>query len=294
MKASAFFFEKKKQKTFAPLSRESSDSPRQRSQKFFVSFFQKRNASFLIPWLVPLVLLALWELLTTSGLVPARKLPAPHAVILAGWRLLRSGELPQDVAVSTLRAAAGFLIGGTLGFAFGLAAGISRLAEDLFDGTLQMLRMVPHLALIPLIIVWFGIGESAKVFLVAVGVFFPIYYNTYHGIRTIDAGLLEMARVQGLRGPALFTQVIFPGALPSILVGVRYGLGIMWLTLIVAETIAGNSGIGFMTMNAREFMQTDIVVLGILLYAVLGKLIDSVARWTERRALAWHPSFSRA
>jgi sulfonate transport system permease protein len=132
------------------------------------------------------------------------------------------------------------------------------------------------------------------VFLVAVGVFFPIYYNTYHGIRTIDAGLLEMARVQGLSGTALFREVILPGALPSILVGIRYALGIMWLTLIVAETIAGNSGIGFMTMNAREFMQTDVVVLGILLYAVLGKLIDMVARFIEREALAWHPSFSQA
>jgi sulfonate transport system permease protein len=243
---------------------------------------------------VPVGLLLAWEVLSASGLVPVRKLPAPHAVLLAGWTMLKSGELPRDALVSTLRAATGFAIGGSLGFAFGLAAGISRLAENLFDGSLQMLRMVPHLALIPLVIVWFGIGEESKVFLVAVGVFFPIYYNTYHGIRTIDAGLLEMARVQGLRGPALFATVIFPGALPSILVGVRYGLGIMWLTLIVAETIAGNSGIGFMTMNAREFMQTDIVVLGILLYAVLGKLIDSFARWVEREALAWHPSFSRA
>jgi sulfonate transport system permease protein len=254
----------------------------------------RRAFAPLIPWLVPVGLLLAWEALSASGLVPARKLPPPHAVLLAGWTLLRSGELPRDALVSTLRAATGFAIGGALGFAFGLAAGISRLAENLFDGSLQMLRMVPHLALIPLVIVWFGIGEESKVFLVAVGVFFPIYYNTYHGIRTIDAGLLEMARVQGLRGPALFAAVIFPGALPSILVGVRYGLGIMWLTLIVAETIAGNSGIGFMTMNAREFMQTDIVVLGILLYAVLGKLIDSLARWIEREALAWHPSFSRA
>ncbi len=248
----------------------------------------------LVPWLVPVALLLLWELLTSSGLVPARKLPPPHAVLLAGWTLLRSGELPQDVLVSATRAAVGFVIGGSLGFAFGLAAGISRLAEDMVDGALQMLRMVPHLALIPLVIVWFGIGESAKVFLVAVGVFFPIYYNTYHGIRTIDSGLLEMARIQGLRGWSLFREVILPGALPSILVGVRYALGIMWLTLIVAETIAGNSGIGFMTMNAREFMQTDVVVLGILLYAVLGKLIDSFARWIEREALSWHPSFSRA
>jgi sulfonate transport system permease protein len=220
--------------------------------------------------------------------------PAPHSVVIAFWAMLQSGELLRDVFVSTLRAATGFAIGGGLGFVFGLSAGISKLAENLFDGTLQMLRMVPHLALIPLVIVWFGIGESAKVFLVACGVFFPIYYNTYHGIRTIDSGLLEMARIQGLRGYALFSQVIFPGALPSILVGVRYALGIMWLTLIVAETIAGNSGIGFMTMNAREFMQTDVVLLGILLYAALGKLIDSFARWVEKGALAWHPSFGAA
>ena len=247
-----------------------------------------------ITWIVPMLLLGTWEILSGAGLISARKLPAPHTVLIAGWAMLQSGELLRDVAVSTLRAASGFVIGGALGFAFGLAAGISKLAEDLFDGALQMLRMVPHLALIPLVILWFGIDESAKVFLVAFGVFFPIYYNTYHGIRTIDAGLLEMARIQGLNGWGLFRSVIFPGALPSILVGVRYALGIMWLTLIVAETIAGNSGIGFMTMNAREFMQTDVVLLGILLYALLGKLIDVAARSIERNALAWHPSFSRA
>jgi len=248
----------------------------------------------LLTWLVPVIAVLIWEALSASGLVPARKLPSPHSVVLAFWEMLKSGELLQDVFVSTLRAATGFLIGGVLGFVFGLTAGISRLAERLFDGTLQMLRMVPHLALIPLVIVWFGIGESAKVFLVACGVFFPIYYNTYHGIRGIDSGLLEMARVQGLGPAALFREVIFPGALPSILVGVRYSLGIMWLTLIVAETIAGNSGIGYMTMNAREFMQTDVVVLGILLYAALGKLIDSAARWVEKGTLAWHPTFGQA
>jgi len=263
-------------------------------------FFEKRrspsggNQKTFIPWLVPIAVVLIWEALTATGVVPARKMPSPHSVIKAFWEMAQSGELVRDVAVSTLRAATGFVIGGALGFAFGLAAGISRGAESLFDSTLQMLRMVPHLALIPLVIVWFGIGESAKIFLVACGVFFPIYYNTYHGIRTIDAGLLEMARIQGLRGYSLFSMVIFPGALPSILVGVRYALGIMWLTLIVAETIAGNSGIGFMTMNAREFMQTDVVLLGIILYALLGVLIDTGARWIEREALAWHPSFARA
>ncbi len=259
---------------------------------------QKRTKKLLLDaattWVVPVAIIVLWQIASSTHMIPQRKLPSPVSVISAGYRLARSGELPRDVLVSTARAATGFAIGGTLGFIFGLAAGISRLAENLFDGALQMLRMVPHLALIPLVIVWFGIGESAKIFLVAVGVFFPIYYNTYHGIRTIDAGLLEMAKIQRLRGASLFWDVILPGALPSILVGMRYALGIMWLTLIVAETIAGNSGIGFMTMNAREFMQTDIVVLGILLYAILGKLIDLLARQIERTALSWHPSFSPA
>ncbi len=247
-----------------------------------------------LSWAVPLFLAAAWEIASSTGLIPPHKLPPPHRVVLAGWHMLLKGELIRDVLVSTGRAAAGFAIGGGLGFAFGLLAGVSRTAETTVDSSLQMLRMVPHLALIPLVILWFGIGEAAKIFLVALGVFFPIYYNTYHGIRGIDVGLLEMARIQGLGKYALFREVIFPGALPSILVGLRYGLGIMWLTLIVAETIAGNAGIGFMTMNAREFMQTDVVLLGIVLYALLGKLIDVGARSVEGRALAWHPSFGNS
>ena len=138
---------------------------------------------------------------------------------------------------------------------------------------------------------WFGIDEEAKIFLVAIGTAFPIYLNTFHGIRTVDAGLIEMARVYGLGSFALFWRVILPGALPSILVGMRYALGIMWLTLIVAETISATSGIGYMTMNAREFLQTDIVVLGIIVYALLGKLADALTRAVETRALAWHPAY---
>ena len=176
-------------------------------------------------------------------------------------------------------------------FALGFLNGLGPLASQLSDTTLQMIRNVPHLALIPLVILWFGIDESAKLFLVALGVFFPIYQNTYHGVRTIDAGLAEMGRAYGLGGWEFFRQVILPGATPSILVGLRYALGFMWLTLIVAETISSSSGIGYMTMNAREFLQTDIVVLGIVIYALLGKLADSATRWLERRWLAWHPAY---
>jgi sulfonate transport system permease protein len=153
---------------------------------------------------------------------------------------------------------------------------------------------VPHLALIPLVILWFGIDESAKIFLVALGTLFPIYLNTYHGIRNVDPALVEMARSYGLSGFSLFWQVILPGALPSILVGVRFALGFMWLTLIVAETISASSGIGYLAMNAREFLQTDVVVLAILMYAVLGKLADLAARGLERVWLRWHPAYQVA
>jgi sulfonate transport system permease protein len=152
---------------------------------------------------------------------------------------------------------------------------------------------VPHLAIIPLVILWFGIAEEAKIFLVAIGVLFPIYLNTYHGVRNVDPGLIEMGRVYGLSRLALFTRVILPGAMPSILIGLRYALGIMWLTLIVAETISASSGLGYMTMNAREFLQTDIVLLGIIVYALLGKLADTLTRWLEQYALAWHPNYQK-
>lgn len=189
------------------------------------------------------------------------------------------------------RALIGFSIGGSLGLILGLISGLSRWGERLLDTSIQMLRNVPHLALIPLVILWFGIDESAKIFLVALGTLFPIYINTWHGIRNIDRGLVEMARSYGLSGIPLFIHVILPGALPSIMVGVRFALGLMWLTLIVAETISANSGIGYLAMNAREFLQTDVVVVAIILYALLGKLADVSAQLLERLWLRWNPAY---
>ncbi|MGC2086263.1 MAG: ABC transporter permease subunit [Bradyrhizobium sp.] len=252
------------------------------------------KADGLIPWLVPLAILLIWQATSVAGLLPVRVLPAPSEVARAGWRLLLSGELVQNIWVSFWRASIGFLIGGGVGFAFGLANGLSELSAKLTDTTLQMVRNIPHLALIPLVILWFGIDESAKLFLVALGVFFPVYLNTLHGIRTVDSQLIEMGRVYGMTDGELFRRVIFPGALPSIFVGLRFALGIMWLTLIVAETIAASSGLGYMAMQAREFMQIDVVVLSILIYALLGKLADSASRALERLTLSWHPAFSKA
>ncbi|MBW5412150.1 aliphatic sulfonate ABC transporter permease SsuC [Pseudomonas sp. MAG002Y] len=245
------------------------------------------------PWVLPVLLLTGWQVAVETGLLSSRILPAPSAVLEAGWSLVRSGELWQHLAISSWRASIGFAIGGSIGLLLGFITGLSTWGERLLDSSVQMVRNVPHLALIPLVILWFGIDESAKIFLVALGTFFPIYLNTYHGIRNVDPALVEMARSYGLSGYRLFTQVVLPGALPSILVGVRFALGLMWLTLIVAETISASSGIGYLAMNAREFLQTDIVVLAIVLYAVLGKLADLAARGLERAWLRWHPAYQK-
>jgi sulfonate transport system permease protein len=245
----------------------------------------------LVPWLVPIVVLVLWELAARSGLIEGRILPAPSQVATAFWDTAKSGALFHHVTISFNRALIGLLLGGGIGFVLGVLNGTSHRAELLLDSALQMFRNVPHLAVIPMVILWFGIDETAKVFLVAIGVLFPIYLNTFHGIRTVDRGLVEMARVNGLGPFAIFWRVVLPGAMPSVLVGLRYALGIMWLTLIVAETIAASSGIGYMTMNAREFLQTDVVVLGIIIYALLGKAADVATKLIEHRVLAWHPAY---
>jgi sulfonate transport system permease protein len=247
----------------------------------------------ILPWIVPIAILLLWQTAAQFGLIRPQVLPAPTAVAAAAWRLALSGELWSNIEVSAWRALVGFAIGGGIGFVFGMANGLSRLSETLTDSTLQMVRNIPHLALIPLVILWFGIDEEAKLFLVALGVFFPIYINTLHGVRSVDRHLLEMGRAYGMSERALFLRVVLPGALPSIFVGLRYGLGIMWLTLIVAETISASSGIGYMAMNAREFMLVDVVVFSILVYAALGKLADSIARLLERICLAWNPVYAK-
>jgi len=237
------------------------------------------------------LLLAIWELATRRSDSDPALLPSPDAILRAGYSLGISGELLTHIKISAIRAGLGLALGGSLGFVLGLMTGVSQLAERLLDSSIQMIRTIPHLALIPLIILWLGIGEHARVSLVALGAFFPIYINTYHGVRSVDPLLLEMGAVYGLGPQALFRDIIFPGALPNILMGLRYALGVVWLTLIVAETIASTSGIGYLATNAREFMQTDIVILAILIYALLGKVADFLVRLLERRLLSWNPAY---
>ena len=247
-----------------------------------------------IGWILPAFILVVWQIASSLGWIADQIMPSPGAVVAAAWRLTLSGELPQNLVVSALRALGGLVVGGGIGFALGLLNGLSRHSFAVTDTSVQMIRNVPHLALIPLVIVWFGIDEGAKLFIVSLGVFFPIYVNTLHGVRSVDVQLVEMAKSYGFAGWPLFRRVILPGALPSIFVGLRFALGVMWLTLIFAETIAAQSGVGYMAMQAREFMQTDVIVLAILLYALLGKGADTLVRALERWRLAWHPAFQGA
>ncbi|MBC7149687.1 MAG: ABC transporter permease subunit [Rhizobium sp.] len=249
--------------------------------------------SGLLPYLLPAVVVVAWQLLSSLGWISSRIMPAPTDVGLAFVDQLSSGALVHDIAVSGARALAGLVVGGSIGLALGIANGVSKLSEQLTDTTLQMLRTIPHLAMIPLVILWFGIGEESKLFLTALGVLFPVYLNTFHGVRNVDRDLLEMGRIYGMSSLTLFRKVILPGALPSIFVGLRYALGIMWLTLIVSESIAASSGIGHMANEAREFMMTDVVVLSLLIYAALGKLADMIARALERYSLSWNPVYQK-
>jgi sulfonate transport system permease protein len=259
-------------------------SPRRRPADWFPTQW--------LSWLVPALLLIAWELTTRLGKIPPYILPAPTKVLTTGINLIRDGTLLPDIGISLLRAAAGFAIGTFVGFAGGTAVGFSRLAGVLLDRTILMLRAIPFLAVLPLVIVWFGIGESAKIFLVAFGVVFPIYMNTVLGIRQVDPKLVELGRVAGLSSWGLIRRIILPGALPSILNGVRYALATAWLALVVAETIAASSGIGFLAMDAREFLRTDVIVLVIVIYAAIGVVADSLARLMEQHLLAWHPNYA--
>lgn len=252
---------------------------------------QSFRTGWLLPWLLPLSIVVVWQAAAQSGWLSTRILPAPLDVLQVGVQLAASGELYHHFWASFKRAVSGLLIGGGIGFVLGMLTGLSRTAQHALDSTIQMVRNVPLLALIPLVILWFGIGEEGKVFLVALAVFFPVYLNTFHGLRSVDKDLIEMGRIYGLGRVALFREVILPGALPSILVGLRLSLGYMWLFLVVAETISSSEGIGYMTMNAREFLQTDVMVLGITFYALLGKSSDVLAGQLEHRWLKWHTGY---
>ncbi|HEX2314473.1 MAG TPA: ABC transporter permease [Thermomonospora sp.] len=239
----------------------------------------------------PVVLVLLWQAASATGLLSDRLLAAPTTIAATALDLVRDGTLTSAVGVSLRRAVLGFLLGATAGVLLALVAGLGRLGEYAVDPPMQMLRALPLFGLIPLFILWFGIGETPKIALVAYGVAFPLYLNTFAGIRGVDPKLAEVGRVLRLGRAALIRHIVLPGALPQALVGLRQSLAVAWLALIVAEQINAAQGLGFMINDAREFLRTDVVVVGLLAYALLGLLTDAFVRLLERRALAWRRDF---
>ncbi len=273
------------------LNREIAATPRRPSPK---GWFWKRVNHTLRRAYVPAGILALWQAASFAGLTSVQTFPPPSAIAVSFWQLLLSGQLGEHVLVSLTRVFFGLGIGVAIGTGFALIAGLSRAGEDAVDPTLQMVRTLPHLALIPLMIMWFGIGETPKITLIALGSMFPIYLNLYAGIRGADRKLREAASTLGLSHAETILNIVLPAALPSFLVGLRQAFGIAWITLVVAEQINASAGIGYMVMNARDFLRTDIIFVGLALYALLGLATDQSVRFLERHLLAWRPIYLNA
>jgi sulfonate transport system permease protein len=240
----------------------------------------------------PVAVVLLWQLLSSAGLIPAQKLPAPTtiwhtAVTLVTTNSPAYGTLQDAMLVSLERMAVGFAVGGTVAVLLALVAGLSRLGENTIDPLLQIVRMLPLFGLIPVFIVWFGIGELPKIILIALGAAIPLYLNTFAGIRSVDAKLAEVGQVLRLSKSETIRHVILPGALPQALTGLRQSLGVAWLALVVAEQVNANAGLGFMISQATQFLRNDVILVALAVYAVLGLITDALVRLLERRTLAW-------
>jgi sulfonate transport system permease protein len=240
----------------------------------------------------PVALMLVWHILSVSGILPESVLAGPRTVVSSTVELLASGELQAAMWASLRRALFGLLIGGSIGTALAILSGLTRFGEDLIDSTVQMLRTVPNVALIPLLIIWFGIGEAPKIALIAIATTFPLYINVYAGIRNVDASLIEAGRTLGLSQAGLLRHVVLPGALPNALVGLRYALAVSWLALVFAEQVNATAGIGYLMSNAREFFQTEVIVVCLVVYALLGLGVDLIIRLLERILLSWRPAFT--
>jgi sulfonate transport system permease protein len=240
----------------------------------------------------PLTVVALWQVMCSAGLVSKRTLASPAEVVRAAQELWATGDLQQNLLISLQRAAIGLALGIAVGVTLAVIAGLFRIGEDLVDPTIQIIRSVPILGLIPLVIIWFGVGDPARLFLIALGTSFPIYLNTYAGIRNVDAGLVEVGNTFGLSRWGLIGRIVLPGALPGFLVGLRYALVGSWLILVVAEQINARSGLGYLVTYAATWYRTDIIVLALALYGILGLLADGIVRGLERTLLVWRRGFS--
>lgn len=271
--------------------RDASAPGRRRLRGWNSRSIRRAGADFAAGAALPAAVLAAWQFAGNADWIDPFFLPTPLTIAEAFRDLGLSGELAHHLGVSVRRAAVGFLFGGGLGFILGLLAGFNRRAEYVLDPSMQMLRMIPHLAIAPLVILWFGFGETSKIILIAKGAFFPLYINTLTGIRGVDDKLFQVSRILAFDRRKRLTRLIIPAALPGILLGLRLSLALSWLGLVVAELLGSTSGIGFLINAAKQNGTTEMIFVGIVIFAVVGKLLDSFVRLLERKLLHWRDSY---
>jgi len=245
-------------------------------------------------WLLgPALLVFYWAVLSATGWLDPRILPAPWTAVTTGVELIREGRLQENLMVSAARAGAGLLFGAAAGVALALASGLSLMGGYLIDGVVQIKRGVPILALIPFMVLWFGIGEFMKVTVIAVTVFFPVYIHTHSALRAIDIKQVELAETLGLSRLQFLRHVALGATLPGLLLGLRFGVTAAWLALVVVEQLNATSGIGYMVTLARNYAQSDVMLVGLVVYAALGLSSDAAVRLLERRVLSWRRTLAR-
>lgn len=250
---------------------------------------RSRRFSGLERFLGVVLFFAVWELAVRVGWISAKDLAAPSKVVDLGWDMLRDGTLGPAIWASLRRVLWGLAIGIPVATLLALAAGLTRIGDDLIDRNIQMLRFVPVIGLLPLFILWLGIGETVKVTLIVIGVAFPVYVNTYSAIKQLDPGYLELSHVVGLGRFGRIRKVVLPGAMPGFLVGVRLATAVAWLVLVFAEQVNAEQGLGALIIKAQTFFQSDVILVCLLVYAVLGLLTDTVVRLLEKGVLRWQP-----
>ncbi|GHV09084.1 ABC transporter permease [Campylobacterota bacterium] len=237
---------------------------------------------------LPFLIVVVWKLAEVAGYTTPYTMPAPEEVVLTAIEFIADGTLWEHTEASFLRVIEGFVIALVLALSFGVAIGLNHRFERFTDAVLQIVKPIPPIAWIPLAILWFGIGEASKIYIIAVGAFFPILVNTIEGIKNIDPRYLELSRVYEAPKLRVILRVIVPGALPFIMTGVRLGLGMAWICVVAAELIAANSGIGYMLMDGRSLSRPDMVILGMVMIGIVGKLMDDLLRLISRRIIRWN------
>jgi sulfonate transport system permease protein len=237
--------------------------------------------------ILPVFLIVIWKGADLLGKIKPYTMPAPERVLKTTIDFIRDGTLPAHIAISALRVGEGFLIALALALALGISIGLSKKLEIITELIVQVIKPIPPIAWIPLSILWFGIGEASKLYIIIVGAFFPILLNTVDGIKNIDSRYFELSKVYEVQYSRVVARVVLPGALPFIMTGIRVGLANAWICVVAAEMIAATKGIGYMLMDGRSLARPDIVILGMLIIGIVGKIMDDGLKWVSKKIIRW-------